>query len=176
MTTGDVKFWLRERGTETIDHPGGTLYAHLGRVHDRLAGFGHGPDVCLAGLAHAVYGTDGFDLTLLDPGDRAPLRHLVGERAEALVYLYGACDRSRTWKVLPENRQVWNRWTGVAAPLPDDLATGFADLSIVNELDVAEHDASVAQKHGPYFRSVFTTWQGLASEPVLAEASRVFAA
>ncbi|WP_343871201.1 DUF6817 domain-containing protein [Dactylosporangium roseum] len=27
---------MRQRGAETIDHPGGTLYAHLSRVHDRL--------------------------------------------------------------------------------------------------------------------------------------------
>ncbi|GGQ60143.1 DUF6817 domain-containing protein [Couchioplanes azureus] len=176
MTIDDVKSWLRERGTETVGHPGGTLYAHLGRVHDRLAAFGHGPDVCLAGLTHAVYGTDGFDLTLLDAGDRAPLRRLVGERAEALVHLYGACDRSRTWSVLPESRQVWNRWTGVAEPLPGDLLTAFADLTIVNELDVAEHDASMAREHGPYFRTVFGAWQGVASAPVLAEVGRVFGA
>ncbi|MEV6600735.1 DUF6817 domain-containing protein [Actinoplanes sp. NPDC051346] len=176
MTIDDVKAWLRERGTETIDHPGGTLYAHLGRVHDRLRALGHGPDVCLAGLTHAAYGTDGFDRTLLDVGDRAPLRRLIGERAEGLVHLYGACDRSRTWPDLPKTRQVWNRWTNAAEALPDDLVPGFADLTIVNELDVVEHDVTVAQRYGSYFRTTFTSWQGLASEPMLAEARRVFAA
>ena len=95
-----VRAWLRDRGAETIDHPGGTLYAHLGRVHDRLGALGHDPHVQLAGLAHAAYGTDGFDLTLLDVTDRDTLRELVGDRAEALIYLYGACDRSRTWQPL----------------------------------------------------------------------------
>lgn len=51
----------------------------------------------LAGLAHAVYGTDGFDLALLDPADRTTPRVLIGESAERLVHLYGACDRDRTW-------------------------------------------------------------------------------
>src|SRR5690349_17729944 len=94
----DLRAWLRQRGAETIDHPGGTLYAHLSRVYDRLGRLGLGADVQLAGLAHAVYGTDGFDLVLLAPTDRGTLRDLVGDPAESLVYLYGACDRSRTWR------------------------------------------------------------------------------
>jgi hypothetical protein len=76
-----VRTWLRARGAETVAHPGGTLYAHLGRVHDRLAALGHPPQVALAGLAHAAYGTDGFDLTLLDvafaPQHAAYFRTLV---------------------------------------------------------------------------------------------------
>ncbi|AGZ42612.1 DUF6817 domain-containing protein [Actinoplanes friuliensis] len=174
MTTEDtVNAWLRERGAETIDHPGGTLYLHLGRVHDRLGALGHDPGVQLAGLAHAVYGTDGFDLTLLDVADRGTLRDLVGERAETLVYLYGACDRSRTWKTLPETRQVWNRFTGTAEDLPDDLVQPFTDLTIVNELDVAEQEPSIAARYGDYFRTLFGSWAPLASAPVLAESRRV---
>ena len=173
MNPDDVKAWLRERGAETIEHPGGTLYAHLARVHERLADLGHGPDVCLAGLAHAAYGTDGFDRILLDPADREPLRALVGERAEHLVHVYGGCDRSRTWDGFGESRQVVDRWSGQATVLPDELATGFADLSIVNELDVSEQDRGIAQRHGAYFRRVFGSWRGVASDRVLAEMDRV---
>jgi hypothetical protein len=67
-------------------------------------------DVQLAGLAHAVYGTDGFDLVLLDPADRTTLRNLIGASAERLVYLYGACDRGRTWRRLAGTGEVWNRF------------------------------------------------------------------
>ncbi|MEV8503737.1 DUF6817 domain-containing protein [Actinoplanes sp. NPDC051475] len=105
----------------------------------------------------------------LRKADRTPLRQLVGERAESLVHQYGACDRSRTWRTLPGTSQVWNRWTG----RPDYLLQGFADLSIVNELDVVEQDPTLGQRYGGYFRDVFASWQGLASEPVLAEARRV---
>jgi len=38
----------RDRVAETIDHPGGTLYAHLDRIHDRLVGLCPGGDVALA--------------------------------------------------------------------------------------------------------------------------------
>jgi hypothetical protein len=172
-TEQTVRAWLRERGAETIDHPGGTLYAHLGRVHDRLGALGHGEDVCLAGLAHAAYGTDGFGRTLLDVADRDVLRTLTGAPAEALIYLYGACDRDRTWPALTATRQVWNRFTAGVETLAPEQVQPFADLSIVNELDVLEQDPVLAARHGGSLRTLFESWAPLASAPVLAEARRL---
>jgi hypothetical protein len=60
----------------------------------------------------------------------------------------------------------------VEAPTKDELRA-FTDLSIVNELDVAERDAEIAQKYGDYFRGVFAGWSGLASPAVIVEARRV---
>lgn len=165
-----VRAWLREHGAESVAHPGGTLYAHLGRVHDALAALGHDPHVPLAGLAHAVYGTDGFDLTLLATADRAVLRDLAGAPAEELVYLYGACDRARTWTALPQTRQVHDRFTGAVHTLTDAQVRPFTDLSIVNELDVAEQDPAFVVRHGTYFRTLFAAWQPLASPAVSARA------
>jgi hypothetical protein len=67
---GRVAELLRARGAEAIEHPGGTLYAHLERVQDRLAALGASPRVQLAGRVHAVYGTDGFDVSLLTLDER----------------------------------------------------------------------------------------------------------
>ncbi|MFI6265330.1 DUF6817 domain-containing protein [Micromonospora sp. NPDC051006] len=83
-------------------HPGGNLYAHLCRVSERLAVLGWSGEVQAAGLTHAVYGTDGFDLALRDRADRAVLRDLVGADAEKLAYLYRACDRRRSWRELAQ--------------------------------------------------------------------------
>lgn len=110
-TYNGVRFWLRRHGAEQIVHPGGNLYAHLCRVSERLAVLGCGSEVQAAGLTHAVYGTDGFDLALLDGADRAVLRDLVGVDAEELVYLYGACDRGRSWRELANTGQVFDRCT-----------------------------------------------------------------
>ncbi|MGM1060076.1 DUF6817 domain-containing protein [Saccharothrix sp. Mg75] len=169
----DVRAWLRQHGAEAVDHPGGTLYTHLCRVHDRLGGLGLGVDVRLAGLAHAVYGTDGFDVALLDPADRTTLRDLVGETAEGLVHLYGACDRDLTWPRLADTGEVHNRFTGGSERLDVDRLRPFVDLSIVNELDVVEQDPAVAQKYGDRFRSLFASWARIASARVTAEAERV---
>ena len=162
--------WLRERGAESIPHAGGSLYEHLGRVADRLSGHGAPEPERLAALTHAAYGTDGFAMALLDVVDRATLRDLIGAEAEELVYRYGGCDRGRTWRALPSTGVIWNRFTGnSAAPTPEGLRA-FADLSIVNELDVYERSPEVAAKAGDYFRSVFPTWEPITSPAVLADA------
>jgi hypothetical protein len=169
----DAKAWLFERGADDIEHAGGSLYAHLCRVHDRLAALGLDEDVRLAGLTHAVYSTDGFAASLLDVADRCVLRALVGAPAEEHVYRYGGCDRGRTWRGLAVTEEIRSRFTGhVEAPTPAELRA-FADLSIVNELDVAEQDAEIARKYGDYFRGVFAGWATLASPAVIADARRV---
>ncbi|MQA27458.1 MAG: hypothetical protein GEU94_18790 [Micromonosporaceae bacterium] len=169
----DVYAWLRQRGAETIKHPGGTLYAHLCRVHDRLGGLGLDTDVQLAGLAHAVYGTDGFDVVLLDRTNRAPLRSLIDEPAEHLVYLYGACDRRRTWRRLADTGEFVNRFTNLVETLSRAQLRPFVDLSIVNELDVVEQDPAVADRHGAYLRALFSSWVSVASPQVTHDAQRV---
>jgi hypothetical protein len=57
---------LVSRGAHEITHPGGTLLAHLERVHALLDQWGARPALRLAGLCHAFYGTDGFPAALGD--------------------------------------------------------------------------------------------------------------
>jgi hypothetical protein len=167
--------FLRDRGAESIAHPGGTLYAHLCRVELRLARLGAGSDLQLAGLTHAVYGTDGFARCLLAWSDRGALRSVIGAAAEALVYLYGACDRDRTWPSLVDTATVHDRFTDQSRRLDASQLVAFVDLSIVNELDVIEQNPAMLKKHGNYFRDLFTRWAPATSPPVAAEAGRVLA-
>jgi len=169
----EVQEWLRQRGAETIEHPGGTLYAHLRRVHDRLGTLGLGTDPQLAGLTHAAYGTDGFDVVLVDRADRSVLRDLIGEDAEVIVYLYGACDRRRTWPWLADTGEVCNRFTGeVETPDAARLRT-FVDLTVANELDIVEQDRALAEKYGAYFRTLFTAWAPIASPQTIDDVHRI---
>jgi hypothetical protein len=174
MSTDEgARAWLRRHGAEQIAHPGGNLYDHLCRVSERLAVLGCGSDVQVAGLTHAVYGTDGFDLALLDRADRAVLRDLVGADAEELVYLYGACDRERSWRKLAQTGQVFDRFAHQVRTPDAAQLRSLVDLSIVNELDVIEQDPAVADRHGTYFRDLFASWAPLASEEVIRDAQRV---
>lgn len=168
-----VEAWLRERGTETIQHPGGTLFAHLCRVRDRLAAIGHDPDVQAAGLTHAAYGTDGFDLALLFWQERDTLRDLIGPNAEELVYLYAACDRDQSWPDLAVTHRITDRFTGAAVRLADWQLTPFVDLSIVNELDVLEHDPALLAAHRDYFTGLFAAWSPITSPAVATEVRRL---
>ena len=77
---------LALRGAAGISHPGGTLLAHLQRVHALLAQWGARPAVQLAGLYHAFYGTNGFATALGSRGRRDELAAIIGEEAERIVY------------------------------------------------------------------------------------------
>jgi hypothetical protein len=165
---------LRSRGAADIDHPGGTLYDHLARVQKRLADLGAPETVQLAGRAHAVYGTDGFAVPLLELDERPLLAAVVGDEVEHLVYRYCACDRRESWGALADTGRIRDRFTGDSEVLVGRQLRAFADLSIVNELDVAEHSASFLDEHGEYFRRLTTAWEPLLSAPILAAARAVF--
>jgi hypothetical protein len=164
---------LRERGATEIEHPGGTLYDHLERVQQRLADLGAPTVVQLAGRAHAVYGTDGFDVVLLTLRERSLLADIAGPDVEALVHRYGGCDRDRTWDALASTRRVRSRFTGDSEVLDDEDVRAFAVLSLVNELDVAEHSPDFVDRHGAYFRRLTTAWESLLTPAVVAESHRI---
>jgi len=174
MTFGSAaRVFLRDHGAESIEHPGGTLYSHLCRVEQRLAAVGAAPHVQLAGLTHAAYSTDGFDLALIPWTDRDLLRPVIGMEAEELVYLYGACDRDRTWPNLVTTSTVHDRFTGQERVLAPRHIGPFADLSIVNELDVIEQNPALLIKHGDYFHDLFARWAPLTSPAVIGEIQRL---
>ncbi|GAB2638516.1 alpha/beta fold hydrolase [Nocardia goodfellowii] len=134
-------FELQQRlGAGHLDHPGGTLHTHLHRVHALTVEWNATPRTRLAAICHATYGTDGFAHALLPIADRSLLRHVIGSDAEALVYLYGAGDRTRTYPGL--GRQplpIFDRFTGRSRAVQGSELRDFAVLTIANELDVARH-------------------------------------
>ena len=168
----DALEFLRGTVAPELPHPGGTLLAHLVRVHDWLAELGEPEHVCQAGLTHAVYGTDGFDVTLLELGERSVLVDMIGAQAEELVYRYGACDRSRTWRDLASTGVVWDRFTGTSEQLTGAELTEFADLTVINELDVLAHSAEIEREHGPALRALFVRWQPILSPAVVRAAGQ----
>ena len=127
---------LVQRGADRIDHPGGTLLAHLQRTASRLTAWGADRALAVAGLCHAAYGTDGFPTALFDVRNREALRSQIGDEAEAIVYAYGALDRAHAhgWP-----RELRDRWSGEYWVPPDPLRGALAELTVANELDVLAH-------------------------------------
>lgn len=141
-TTWPALALLRELGAGQIDHPGGNLLDHLQRVHELVASWGGSRRARLAALCHATYGTDGFPHPLLPLNRRARLRAVIGDDAEALVYVYDACDRTKTYARLGATPlPVTDRFTGDVIALADPDLADFALLTIANELDVARSAA-----------------------------------
>ncbi|MGW2961518.1 DUF6817 domain-containing protein [Streptomyces sp. NPDC001220] len=157
---------LRHLGADGISHPGGTLLAHLQRVEEQLAGWGARPALRLAGLCHAFYGTDGFPTALFPLSRRAELAAVIGAEAEALVYLYGSCDRKATYPALADaDAPVHDRFTGRARVPGLRPRQDFAELTAANELDLAGLDPSFREKWGPGLLALFTRFRPLLSRP-----------
>lgn len=167
---------LRELGAADIAHPGGTLLAHLQRVQARLAAWNARPALQLAGLCHAFYGTDGFPTALLPPDRRTRLAGVIGDEAEALVYLYASCDRKATYPVLARPDGAFHdRFTGRAHTPQARPRRDFAELSAANELDLAAQDPAFREKWGPELLALFTRFRDLLSEEAWRDCRTVLA-
>ncbi|MEU7110835.1 DUF6817 domain-containing protein [Streptomyces sp. NPDC046182] len=163
---------LIARGADGLDHPGGTLLAHLDRVEARLAAWGARKALRLAGLCHAFYGTDGFAEQLLPLEARAVLAGAIGEEAEELVYFYASCDRDVSYKELGnEDGRFRDRFTGETFTPTERQRRDFAELTAANELDVLRENRELWSRYGGGLLKLFTRWRSLLSEPAF-EAAR----
>lgn len=160
-----IETFLRSRGAETEPHPGGTLLTHLLRVRGRLAEWRAPREVQVAGLCHAVYGTDGFPRILLAPDRRDELKALIGEQAEGIVYLYGSCERRTTYPLFqPGGQPVFHdRLTGAEQAARPDQACAFAEITAANELDIVAHDPEGARGYGASLARLLDRMSGLLS-------------
>jgi hypothetical protein len=159
--------FLLAYGADRIDHPGGTLHAHLGRVAQTLADWGAAEDVRLAGLCHATYGTDGFDQALLAIEDRKKLRDVIGATAEALVYLYAACDRRTVYPRLDGHAPVefTDRFAQTILTVEEPQLRAFLEITAANELDVLARQPVMLAEYGPSLLALFSRNRELLTTP-----------
>ncbi|MEU6594476.1 DUF6817 domain-containing protein [Streptomyces sp. NPDC046881] len=172
--TAEALAILQAAGADGIEHPGGTLLAHLKRVGALLASWGARPALVSAGLCHAFYGTDGFPVALMDLGRRAELVEAIGVEAEALVYLYASCDRSSSYRGLTDDAGMFvDRFTGTRVRPGLEARRDFAELTAANELDIAVISPEVRTRYGADLLGLFTRWRPLLSEPAWAHCRSV---
>ncbi|MER7757517.1 DUF6817 domain-containing protein [Kitasatospora sp. NPDC097643] len=161
-----IEDFLRELEADRIPHPGGTLLEHLTRVAGLLAEWGTDSAVQAAGLCHAAYGTDGFDGALLGLDERDVLAAVVGDRAEALVYLYASCGRAAVYPRLGRDGvpSFHDRFTGTDHTPPEEDLRAFLALTAANELDVLAHNTELAARYGATLYELFARTRDLLPE------------
>lgn len=157
--------FLVDHDAAAIEHPGGTLLAHLRRTADLLERWDASDDLVLAGLCHAAYGTDGFAPKLIDHRDRDVLVAIIGSAAEAIVYRYASCDRRHLSEQLgvveaPTHR---DRFTDRTTRLTPFELHQFCELTMANELDLLAFPAFFAE-HGQAITDEFSTWRTFVSD------------
>lgn len=142
--------FLIERGAERVPHPGGTLFAHLKRVAVSLNTWSAPEHLELAGLCHAVYGTDGFGTALVHLGERERVRALVGSQAESIIYTYASVDRGFLYAQIGRGSRVLlrDRFSTTTRELSRAELCHFMELTAANELDVITHSPDIAAQYG----------------------------
>lgn len=157
---------LRAAHADAIDHPGGTLLAHLQRTSALLAAWDARPALVTAGLCHVFYGTDGFATALLPLDRRAELAAAIGEEAESLVYFYASCAREPSYPRLadPEG-EFTDRFTRARLVPTLGQRRDFAELTAANELDIVAVSPEVRARFAPALRQLLTAWHPLLSAP-----------
>ena len=133
-----AKEFLLHHRAKGVPHLNGNLFDHLVRTESLLRDWECYEDVCLVGLCHATYGTDGFAPHLLELNQRGSLRVAVGAEAEALVYLYASCDRKATYATLGAGcvTVIRDRFLGSEIEVSDLHLQAFVDITLANECDV----------------------------------------
>ena len=168
--------YLRSVGAAETAHLSGDLLSHLEGTERLLSDWGNHRALCLAGLCHAVYGTDGLPQALVDPGERAVLREIIGEEAEEAVYFYAACDRSVLFASMGRSRapRYRDRLTGRESSPADDRLRDFIELTFANELDLAMREPRFAAENAEFFLDLFRRCRPQASQQAYDTFRRVF--
>ena len=158
---------LAALGAGQLAHSNGSLIQHLTGTQRLLSQWGAATVLQDAGLYHAVYGTDGFDQPLLPISERARVAKIIGFEAEAIVYLYGACDRSYLWPTLGTGAKhigYKDRFTGQYKVLTEEQLSAYCELTVANELEIAQGNAAFVQAQGEDLLRLFTSMRPYLSD------------
>ena len=150
--------FLNELGADKVPHLANRfLLEHLIETYRILADWDHDAPVTLAGLMHSVYGTVAFKRACLAPSERQRLRAVIGERAERLVYLFGAMERDLFLDHLGSNRIV-SRFEDGEIEVSDEETRIMCEILFANDLDLAiakkgaDRPDKIEKKLGPLYR------------------------
>ena len=164
---------LLDGNAASVPHLSGCLLDHLKRTEELLVDWGAPDVVCLAGLCHAVYGTDGFAVALRGLGRRPEVAETIGADVEELVYLYASCDRKFLYPQIGFDDRISfrDRFTGQVFSLSEERLRQFADLTLANECDVA-FVGSGSERIPVWFSSMIEQFGCFASPVVSAGCQR----
>jgi hypothetical protein len=135
--------FLEAHEAGTTPHIFGDLLNHLLGVEDLVRAWGGSDQLALGALAHATYGTDGFEPHILELEDRPLLSAIAGADVEEFVYFYASCDRDVVYPQLESagtelaHLKFRDRFTGGEGMPSAASITQFVDLTYANECELA---------------------------------------
>lgn len=157
---------LQAMGAGEFVHLNGSLASHLKGTEALLRSWGAPEMVCVAGLYHAVYGTDGYNPSLAGLNTRPQIAELIGADAEALAYLYGACNRVVFYPRIGGAFQLQfaDRFQAREYSISHEMLKNFCELALANELEIASNSAEFRATYGRELSHLFERMRDLVSE------------
>ncbi|MCP4335529.1 MAG: hypothetical protein GY785_23000 [Gammaproteobacteria bacterium] len=140
---------LESLGAADFEHKNGSLYTHLLATHELLRRWGASAALCDAGLYHSAYSTTGFTKTMVSLDLRSEIAAIIGKDAEAMVYLYCACDREVVYPSFRKQASVEfkDRFTNRVFVMSEQQASAFCELTVANELELMSLNDAYKAKH-----------------------------
>ncbi len=162
-------------GAGALAHVNGSLLAHLEGTRDLLQQWGNWRALCNAGLYHAVYGTAGYAEQLLMLDDRHRVAAWIGAEAEAIVYVFSACDRNYFYPQImsADNAAYRDRFTGQCFSLAPAMLCDLCELTMANELEIASAGAAPAEQCRRQFHALFARMQRYVTPAAFACSRRI---
>lgn len=166
---------LKNLNQEELLHVNGKLISHLQNTYGYLQSWGNREALCIAGLYHAVYSTDGYAKQLIDVSHRSHIIDLIGIEAEKIIYYYAACDRNYFYaRIGNKNLFYRNRFTSQKNCLEFQLFCDLLELTFANELEIAIDNKNFKEKHRDWYTELFNRSQPYVSSKAFQAYQNVF--
>lgn len=158
---------LIDAGADKIPHSGRTLLDHLIATCRLLADWRNPAHVCTAGLFHSIYGTRTFRVRAIDHSERRRVRRVIGQRAEQLAYLFGACDRDCFFLMLDEQPVLLHdKVQDQAISVSRDTLHALIEVEVANILEQVPYKKRIS----PVVRDTYRR-QCETARPVISDAA-----
>lgn len=167
--------FLKSIGTQNVDHSSAGLFAHLDATSGLLRRWGNSDDICLAGLCHAVYGTDGFETALLDISQRDEVKAAIGEAAEAFVYFYASCDRQFFYPLIGSRPlRFRDRFTQTEFEPAEDMVCACVELLLANDVEISYREERFLDYTRAHYSEFFLRSKDFVSSSAFQEYCEVY--
>ncbi len=161
---------LEALGATGFEHKNGSLYTHLLGTYALLRSWGASATLCDAGLYHSAYSTAGFKQTMVPLNLRNDIARIIGDEAEAMVYLFCACDRDVVYPNFRNQAAVEfkNRFTNEAFPMSGEQASALCEMAVANELELMSLNDAYKAKHRAEYLELFDSMKPHMSKRAVA--------
>jgi hypothetical protein len=148
---------LKLLGAGDLPHLNGSLITHLQATESILKSWGASQVLTTAGLFHAVYGTGNANNSMVALSQRTKIADVIGEQAEALVYLYCSCDRDYVFPQFGKSNPIHfkDRFDGSSFALLSEQAKLFCELTAANELELVYTSEQFKKNRGAELLELF---------------------